>query len=309
MQHARRFLPTFLTRLLFLILAVLLAATKGRAEEGLPVYRGLEADVAFWERIFTKYTPSHCVFHDKEDLATIYGVAKLPAASQVAQSRLAKRYLSVLRGALDWLANGGAPRNKLERIIVQSTPPEQRVPAYFRAAQDRVRCQRGVDLMTSIERSRPHVRMVKRILRQKKLPPDLAHLPHLESGYHTRARSHVGAVGLWQFMPATARQYGLRVSRRHDARTVPQKATVAAATYLRDLYGRTGSWPLAITAYNYGPNGIMRAIKAYGRDYMRIRTNHKTKIFGFASRNYYPSFLAVRNIAEKIIKGDDLAAD
>lgn len=312
MQRPRLLLPPLtLARLILVILAALLAATKGRAEDGLPIFRGLESDVAFWERIFTKYSPSHCVFHDREDLGTIYGVAKLPGRSPLAQTRQATRYLHVLRRALDWLAQGGEPRNKLERVILQSTPKERRIPAYFRAAQEQVRCQRGVDLMPSIERSRQHVRMVKKILRQKRLPTDLAHLPHLESGYSTRARSLVGALGLWQFMPATARQYGLNVSRRHDARTAPYESTLAATTYLRDLYQRTGSWPLAITAYNYGPNGVMRAIKNFGPDYMKIRSQHRTRLFGFASRNYYPSFLAVRNIAERIIaaKGDDLAAD
>ena len=298
-------------QLSLLVPVALLVAGMGRADEILPTYPGLEADVAFWERIFTKYGPSHCVFHDREDLNTIYGVVKLPNASPPAQSRLAARYLGILRKALDWLAQGGLPRNKLERIILESTPLERRIPAYFRAAQKQVRCQRGVDLKPSIERSRQHMAMVKRVLKQKRLPTDLAHLPHLESGYSTRARSSVGAVGLWQFMPATAREYGLRVSRRYDARTVPHDSTRAATNYLRDLYQRTGSWPLAITAYNYGPNGVLRAIKNFGPDYMRIRTQHRTKLFGFASRNYYPSFLAVRNIAERIVarRGDELAGD
>ena len=250
-------------QLSLLVPVALLVAGMGRADEILPTYPGLEADVAFWERIFTKYGPSHCVFHDREDLNTIYGVVKLPNASPPAQSRLAARYLGILRKALDWLAQGGLPRNKLERIILESTPLERRIPACFRAAQKQVRCQRGVDLKPSIERSRQHMAMVKRVLKQKRLPTDLAHLPHLESGYSTRARSSVGAVGLWQFMPATAREYGLRVSRRYDARTVPHDSTRAATNYLRDLYQRTGSWPLAITAYNYGPNGGLRAIKNF----------------------------------------------
>jgi membrane-bound lytic murein transglycosylase D len=90
------------------------------------------------------------------------------------------------------------------------------------------------------------------------------------------------------------------VSRRKDQRTDPYKSTVTAATILKNLHKMTGSWPLAITAYNYGKNGMRRAIKKYGPDYMKIRKRHKTRIFGFAAKNYYPSFLAVRNIATKL---------
>lgn len=274
-------------------------AEKAEAGVGLPLFPGLESDVTFWEGVFSKYKPHHCVFHDRDDLSVIYGVAKLPDASTAAQERLTQRYLKVLRNSLAWLGDGGEPRNRLERTILQVTPMLRRSPADFRLARDRVRCQRGVDLTASLQRSRSHMQMIKRILRQEGLPADLAHLPHLESGYTSNARSAAGAVGLWQFMPATARQYGLNVSWRYDARLAPQASTQAAARYLRELYSKTGSWPLAITAYNYGPNGVMRAIKLYGRDYMNIRINHKTKLFGFASRNYYPSFLAVRNIAER----------
>lgn len=276
-----------------------LIAYPAQAGAGLPLFPGLEADVAFWESVFSKYKPHHCIFHDRDDLSVIYGVAKLPEVSPDAQSRTAQRYLKVLRHSLAWLGDGGDPRNRLERMILQVTPMQRRTSTHFRVAQDRIRCQRGVDLTGSMQRSRPYLQMIKRILRQEGLPPDLAHLPHLESGYTSNARSTVGAVGLWQFMPATARQFGLHVSWRYDARLVPKASTQAAARYLRELYSKTGSWPLAITAYNYGPNGVMRAIKLYGRDYMNIRANHKTKLFGFASRNYYPSFLAVRNLAER----------
>jgi membrane-bound lytic murein transglycosylase D len=77
---------------------------------------------------------------------------------------------------------------------------------------------------------------------------------------------------------------------------------------LADFYNQTGSWPLAITAYNYGINGTMRAIKIYGNDYVTIRDKHRTSVFGFAARNYYPSFLAVRNVAGNMAQEQVAAA-
>jgi len=147
--------------------------------------------------------------------------------------------------------------------------------------------------------------MVQKILGRKGLPSDLAYLPHLESGYNLRAHSRAGARGIWQLMPATARLMGLKVGRYFDERTDALRATHAASELLLDLYSDTGDWPLAITAYNYGQNGMARAIKLHGRDYLTVRTRHKSPLFGFAARNYYPSFLAVRNVAQKFEKSPE----
>lgn len=279
------------------LLWICLFATASKAWAELPTPIGLERDVKFWEKIFSQYTPDQCVFHDKDDLSIIYVVKKLPGSTAKAQLRNGRRYLAAIRAGIKYLAAGGTPRNLLERRIVAVTPVDSRTPTYYRGAADNIRCQRGVDLNPSFLRSRQHLAMVKRILTQHGLPSDLAYLPHLESGYHVTARSRVGARGLWQLMPATARLMGLRVTRTADQRVNPYKATLAAANILKDLYSSTRSWPLAITAYNYGPNGMNRAIRQWGNDYMTVRQRHRTRIFGFASRNYYPSFLAVRNVA------------
>jgi hypothetical protein len=127
----------------------------------------------------------------------------------------------------------------------------------------------------------------------------------LESGYQVKAHSKAGARGIWQLMPATARLNGLKVTRHQDSRLDPYMATKTAARILSNLRQQMGSWPLAITAYNYGPNGMARAIKKHGVDYMRIRSRHQTRVFGFASKNYYPSFLAVRNVAIRLESGED----
>ena len=268
------------------------------AAERLPTPPGLEGDVKFWEDVFAKYKPDQCVLHDKDDLSIIYAVKTLPGATPAQQARSQKLVLAALHNAMMHLASGEPPRNLIERRIVQVSPAESRSdPDYFRDAADNIRCQRGVDLAASLERSRQHVKLIKRVLKQSHLPPDLAYLPHLESGFQVAVRSRAGARGLWQIMPGTARELGMRVTRKVDNRIDVARATAAAARIFRGLFEKTGSWPLAITAYNYGANGIGRAIGTWGADYMTIREKHRTRIFGFAARNYYPSFLAARNVA------------
>ena len=95
-----------------------------------------------------------------------------------------------------------------------------------------------------------------------------------------------------------------QVNRRRDDRLNPHIATSVAARILKDNYRKTKSWPLAITGYNYGINGVVRAIKKHNsNEYDTIRRRHKTRIFGFAAKNFYPSFIAVRNLAMAHEKG------
>lgn len=262
----------------------------------LPTPEGLEDDVRFWEKIFADYGPDECVFHDEWNLDVIYYVATVPRVKG-AGSKLLKKHIKNIKSALSTLAARGEPRNDLERRIYQSIPERLRTRDFYSEARDQVRCQRGVEFEKSLARSRAYVPMIKRVLREKGLPEDLAYLPHLESGFHRFATSKAGAKGLWQFMPHTARAEGLVVKKKKDWRVDPDLSTDAATDHLASIYLRTQSWELAITAYNYGQNGVMRAIQKFGPNYMKIRDEHKTKLFGFAARNYYPSFLAVRNVA------------
>lgn len=117
---------------------------------------------------------------------------------------------------------------------------------------------------TWLKRSGRYQDLVQSTLREWRLPEDLLWVSMIESGFDPRAKSPAGAVGLWQFMPATGAVYGLTQSRFLDQRKSPRLATVAAAHHLRDLYMRFGDWDLALAAYNMGYEQLLDAIDRYG---------------------------------------------
>ncbi|MCI0653603.1 MAG: transglycosylase SLT domain-containing protein, partial [Methylococcaceae bacterium] len=168
--------------------------------------------------------------------------------------------------------------------------------AVYGAAQ-RVRHQRGMRerFLEGLRTSGRYHTHIRDVFRNARLPEDLAYLPHIESSFMTHARSNVGAAGVWQFMRSTGVRY-LSINDAVDERYDPVFAARGAARYLGGAYQRLGDWGLAITSYNHGINGMAAARRQYGTDIGQIVRNYKSRLFGFASRNFYAEFLAVRSI-------------
>lgn len=145
-----------------------------------------------------------------------------------------------------------------------------------------------------LARSGRYLGMIRRVFRERGLPEDLAFTAMVESGFDPRAVSPAGATGLWQFMAGTAGRYGLRVDRWVDERLDPEKSTVAAAAYLRDLYEQFGSWKLAQAAYNAGEATVARAVRATGSSDFWALAN--TRFLMRETKNFVPAVQAATHI-------------
>lgn len=147
-----------------------------------------------------------------------------------------------------------------------------------------------------LKRSGRYMELFRGVLQKEGLPPDLVHLVFVESGFNVNARSYAAAVGPWQFMRATSRLFGLNVNQWVDERKDPEKATVAAARYLKHLYGIFGDWPLALASYNAGEGTVMRAIKNQGTtNYWELKLPKQTE-------DYVPQFMAALAITRDPVK-------
>ena len=152
-----------------------------------------------------------------------------------------------------------------------------------------------------LKRSGRYEEMIRAKLRARGMPEDLLYLSMIESGFNTNAKSRVSAVGLWQFMAPTARDYGLRVDSYVDERRDPERSTDAALRYLTDLHKQFGAWYLAAAAYNTGQGRVERVMKQVtGRekgkdgDFWRIRHRLPRE-----TREYVPQMVAAALVAKE----------
>jgi membrane-bound lytic murein transglycosylase D len=260
----------------------------------------IEPRVRFWTRVYSEIETNEGFVHDNRDLGIVYDVVRWPRGLPESQASpryesAKKRYAAVLRRLA---------REPHDALSVD----EQRVLALFPAgvsrtrleeASEGVRFQRGQadKFRDGVIRSGQWEGYIRQVFRERGLPGELALLPHVESSFNPIAYSHAGAAGLWQFMPSTGRLFKLRVDRVVDERFDPWRSTEAAAALLANNHRVTGTWPLALIAYNHGPGGPIRARKALGTDDIGvILTRYEGPSFGFASRNFYPSFLAAVDV-------------
>ena len=259
----------------------------------------LEKDVRFWIRVYTEVTTDQGLLHDDWNLGLVYEVLRFdpadsPAHRQKRVEEAKTRYAALLKrfaaGATDDLTAH-------EQRILRAFGPNA-TPRDFRDAIDRIRFQLGQAdrFHEGLIRAAVWEKEIAHTLTQHGVPAEIAALPHVESSFNLAAYSKVGAAGLWQFMPSTARRF-MRVDRVVDERLDPYSATEAAANLMLYNYRLLGTWPLAVTAYNHGPGGLRRAQDELGTsDIAVIVKRYQGATFGFASRNFYVAFLAALEV-------------
>ncbi len=288
-------------RLFIIAMAALLwnCAATAAPTAGLARPAELEPDILFWTRVYTEVDTRGGLIHDNKYLGVVYEVLRFPAgAGRRTQGRLVKAAKQRFKNILLSLARGKRDNLSQEEARVLALWPEGVSDKTLKAATGRLRFQLGQSdkFQAGLARSGIWEAHIRKILTDEGLPPELVALPHVESSFNPKARSRVGAAGLWQFTRATGRRF-MRIDRSVDERMDPYLSTVAAAKLLRHNYSATGAWPLAITSYNHGTAGVRRAAKKFGtKDITTIVREYKSRRFGFASRNFYVAFLAAVEI-------------
>src|SRR5215213_7650011 len=166
---------------------------------------------------------------------------------------------------------GGIPSKFEDSTALPETPKMQLNKQATQFAEQYIR--QNAECLDMIKRKGVNTfGMIDSIFKKHELPVELKYLAVVESELNSKARSRVGAVGPWQFMPGTAKDLGLKISRKYDERTNFRKSTKAAALYLRDLYTAYGDWLLVLAAYNCGPAPVNAAIRKSGsRNFWKLQ--------------------------------------
>lgn len=293
-------------------------------QSAIPRPAALQDDIDFWISIYTQVSTTEGVLHDERNLKAVYEKLRFapntpPKERQKVVDEVRDRYALILKRVAAYVAaeqnaantagSAGGPNSTSGAARVDGQPvtslskDEQRVrtlwgadatPQRLLEAANKIRFQLGQSdrFREGIVRSTIWAGHIAETFANQGLPPELAALPHVESSFQPAAYSKVAAAGLWQFMRSTGRRY-MRIDDAVDERLDPYRSTEAAAQLLAYNYRVLGSWPLALTAYNHGAAGMRRAKDEMRTDdYVTINRYYTGRTFGFASRNFYPSFLA-----------------
>ncbi|MBF0318406.1 MAG: transglycosylase SLT domain-containing protein [Nitrospirae bacterium] len=264
----------------------------------------LRHQVDFWKLIFTQYTTKQAVIHDNRYLNIIYSVVDLTEEERNSKkARIGTLSFEISKYREILLKLDKALPEDIENLSSE----ERRVYDMFRDiggdnkfsdAAERLRAQIGQRdrFQKALSKSSLYLKEMERIFREEGLPVELTRLPFVESAFDLNAYSWAKAAGIWQFTDYTGK-YFLKMNAMVDERIDPMKSTRAAARLLADNYAQLGTWPLAITAYNHGASGMLRAVNSLStNDISEIVARYRGPLFGFASRNFYTEFLAVLEI-------------
>lgn len=267
-------------------------------EQIFPIPDELQYHVTFWKDVFSRYTSNQVILYDSWYFQVIYEVVDIKTSPGL--NAIIKKYKQIL-----WELDRKHRKNQLRSL----SSDEARIyklfeniadPQKFRKAASqhfRLQCGQRDYFIKAIERAGLYQEQFEQIFQKHDLPRELIWIPLVESYFKQTAYSSAGAAGVWQFMPGTAKMYGLRINAQVDERYNPFKSADSAARLLKANYEIFGSWPLAITAYNHGTTGVLKAVnQVKTNDLGKIVREYQGSRFGFYSRNYYAEFVAAAHI-------------
>ena len=268
----------------------------------------LQPRIDFWSRVFSEYSEYQSVIHLQDAPQKIYTVLDFrgdaaergPAEArrrqrkaEIATKKEVDGYLRHIHMVRDHPEQLSPVERRIYELLADNSDPDR-----YKDAVGRFRAQRGLREATAraVEVSGSYLPRMEQIFAEAGLPVRLTRLPLVESSFNVEAYSKVGAAGLWQFMPSSARIY-MRLDEAVDDRRDPWTSTRAAAAHLKADYAELGSWPLAITAYNHGRGSLQRGLREVkGETLEDLVAGWNGRRFGFASKNFYTEFLAASDV-------------
>ena len=259
---------------------------------------GLKSKVEFWKKIYSEYSTDHYVVHHIDNLDIIYEIVYLKNGSKMSSRAREYRLERVKRKYKKLLLQISRTKNKLS-LKGDAKRIYNLVKSDFRKASRRIRYQIGQKnrFKEGLVRSGMFKDRINQIFSKAKLPLELTVLPHVESSFQVNAYSSAGAAGIWQFTRGTGRLF-MNVGYDVDERRDPILSTIAAAKLLKLNFKALQSWPLAITAYNHGTQGMKNAKKRHGANIVDVINGYRSRSFGFASKNFYAEFLAALHVVK-----------
>ena len=289
---------------------------KLKCSQYFPCPDALRRRVDFWIDVYGRWRTNDAILHDAQRPHRVYKIIKGKACGTNGNTQFIKEQKRQIRLRLERIAI----LIERKKTITQAKDKHYlnmfpgRSPATLRRAARNLRCQSGNKdgFRNALRRFGTYGPIVRRVLKDAGLHQDIQYLPFVESSYNPEAYSRVGAAGMWQIMPRTARVLGLELNATMDERLDPEAASWAAARYLKDsrknltVAARSKKanvsdselTPFVITSYNYGVNGMRRAIKKLGPDFLTVLNRYRTKKFRVAVKNFYAGFLAARHVAQ-----------
>ncbi len=286
----------------------------GWSHDTFKVPSAMQDRVNFWKYVYTQITTDQGILHDSQLVSVVYDHIDFPAHSSPRERRrIVKQHKKVVKARLLKLDHLFAQYRKTN-VMPKLDGEDLRLWNLFSVVEGahkfrdatmrkRLRFQLGQRdrFIQGIYYSGRYLPEMERVFREDGLPIELTRLPFVESSFNVKARSRVGASGVWQFMRYTGRRF-LRIRYLTDERNDPVRATEAAAKLFRINYEMLGSWPLAITGYNHGPSGMLKIIRRYHTRDISELVDERYGRFGFASANFYACFLAALDVEANATK-------